>query len=149
MSVRTVFNPNVATIDADEDIVQAAKLMRHEHVGDLIVTEHRDGHAHPIGVITDRDIVIEVVAMKIAPQDVRVGDTVKREVLALHEDEGLEHALRQMRRAGVRRAPVIDNAGRLAGVLSLDDVIDHLATLLNDIASTIRWQQTQESRERA
>lgn len=147
MTVRNVFNPNAATIDAAADVVQAAVLMRQEHVGDLIVTSHRDGSAVPVGVITDRDIVVEIVAKAVAPATVRVGDMLKRDLISLREDHGLEFALRRMRQAGVRRAPVVDAAGRLIGVLTIDDAIDHLARVLNDIAGTIRCQQALEARQ--
>ena len=97
MTVRNVFNPNVATIDAAADVAQAAVLMRQEHVGDLIVTSHRDGRTVPIGVITDRDIVVEIVARAVAPASVRVGDMLKRDLISLREEHGLEFALGRMR----------------------------------------------------
>lgn len=145
MTVRSIYNPNVATIDASADVARAAVLMRQEHVGDLIVTRSGAGRSVPVGVITDRDIVVEIVAKGVAPGEVRVGDMLKRELLTLREDHGLEFALNRMRQAGVRRAPVVDAAGCLVGVLALDDVIDHLAAQLGDIAGTIRWQQALEA----
>jgi CBS domain-containing protein len=147
MSVRNVFNPNVATIDAAADVAQAAVLMRQEHVGDLIVTSHRDGSTVPVGVITDRDIVVEIVAKAVSPANVRVGDMLKKDLVSLREDHGLRFALGRMREAGVRRAPVVDEAGRLIGVLTIDDAIDHLAGELSDIAGTIRCQQAIEARQ--
>jgi CBS domain-containing protein len=123
MSVRTLYNPNVATIDNDADVRQAAVLMRQEHVGDLVVTQLRDGHTLPVGV------------------------TIRRSLVTVHEDSGVEHALHEMRGAGVRRAPVVNDKGELVGLLSIDDVIDHLAAQLADIAATIRHQQEVESRQ--
>ena len=147
MTVRNIFNPNVATIDAAADVAQAAVLMRQEHVGDLIVTSQRDGRTVPVGVITDRDIVVEIVARAVAPASVRVGDMLKRDLISLREEHGLEFALGRMRQGGVRRAPVVDAVGRLIGVLTIDDAIDHLARQLNDVAGTIRCQQAIEARQ--
>jgi CBS domain-containing protein len=147
MTVRSIFNPNVATIDADADIEKAAVLMRQEHVGDLIVTRQRNGRQEPVGVITDRDIVVEVVARGASPGDIRVGDVLTRELISLKADSGIEFALKRMRDAGIRRAPVVDTDGQLIGVMSLDDAIDHLATQLSEIAGAIRWQQTVEARK--
>jgi CBS domain-containing protein len=148
MTVSSVCNYNVATIDADADVLQAAVLMRQEHVGDLIVTEQRDGLTVPVGVVTDRDIVVGIVAKNIQASDVRVGDTVRAKLVTVHEDNGIGFALREMRRAGVRRVPVVNSEGQLVGVLSVDDAIDHLATQLGDIAGTIRFQQDLESKQR-
>ena len=147
MTVQSLQNPNVATIDGGSDVRQAAILMREEHVGDLVITEMRDGHIEPIGVITDRDIVIEVVAKGIDPAEVTVGDTIRRELLSLREDSGVAFALQEMRRAGVRRAPVVNSRGELTGVLTLDDIIEHIAGQLGDVAGTIRHQQRIEARQ--
>jgi len=147
MTARTLQNPNVATIDSHADILQAAKLMRQEHVGDLVITELRDGHLRPIGVITDRDIAIEVVAKGLDPAAVTVGDTIRRELVAVTEDSGIASALLKMRSAGVRRAPVVSSKGELTGVLSIDDIVEHLATQLDSVAETIRHQQRIESKQ--
>jgi CBS domain-containing protein len=148
MTVSSVCNYNVATIDADADVLQAAVLMRQEHVGDLIVTEQRHGVTVPVGVVTDRDIVVGIVAKNIQASEVRVGDTIRGKLVTVHEDNGVAYALREMRRAGVRRVPVVNTKDELVGVLSVDDAIDHLATQLNDIAGTIRFQQDLESKQR-
>ena len=148
MTVRHVYNPNVATIDADADVLRAAVLMRQEHVGDLIVTETHDGKTRPIGVITDRDIVVGVIARSAQASEIKVRDTVQRVLLTVHEDNGISFALREMRRAGVRRAPVVDAKDGIVGVLAIDDVIDHLASQLSDIAGIVRFQQEVESKTR-
>ena len=148
MTVRALCNHNVATIDRNAGVVDAAALMREEHVGDLIVVEERAGRRVPIGILTDRDIVVAVVAKRVAVSSVTVGDAMSTELLTVHEDNGVEHALREMRRGGVRRAPVVDAAGSLIGVLSIDDVIDHLAVQLGHIADIIRIGQRTETDHR-
>jgi predicted transcriptional regulator len=145
MSVRNVCNPNAATIDGSADILKAARLMREEHVGDLIVTEQRDGRTVPIGVLTDRDIVVEVVAKNCSPSDIKAQDTIRRGLLTVRDDNGIEFALAEMHRAGVRRVPVTDRDGTLVGVLAVDDVIEHLATQLGHIAGVISFQQQLEA----
>lgn len=147
MTVKGIFNSNVATIDGHADVARAAKLMRQEHVGDLVVTGQRGGHTVPVGIITDRDIVVEIVAKDADPAAITVGDTIRRDVLTVHEDNGIDYALRKMRHAGIRRAPVVDGSGALVGLLSLDDVIEHLAAQLGDIAGVIRLQQDIETKQ--
>lgn len=148
MPVSAVCNHNVATIDADAGIAEAAKRMRETHVGDLVVTEYREGREIPIGVITDRDIVIEVVAKAVDADQVKVGDAMSREIVAVHDDNSIDYALQEMQRAGVRRLPVVDSTGKLTGVLSMDDVVDHLATQLTHIAGAIRTEQQKEAQAR-
>lgn len=148
MPVSSICNHNVATIDADADMVEAAKRMREAHVGDLMVVEHRGGRVVPVGVITDRDIVIEVIAEGADPSEIKVGDAMSRELLTVHEDNGIEHALHEMRRMGVRRVPVVNAESELVGVLAMDDVVDHLATQLGHIAGAIRHEQQIEAESR-
>jgi predicted transcriptional regulator len=148
MNVNTVCNHNVSTVRPDTGVVEAARQMREEHVGDLIVVEHRAGRRVPVGIITDRDITVAVVAKGVAPNDVTVADAMSTELLTVHPDNGLEFALREMRRAGVRRAPVVDAEDDLIGVLSIDDVLDHLAVQLEHIADIVRLEQQAEVSKR-
>ena len=148
MSVSAICNHNVATIDASSDMIEAAKRMRDTHVGDLIVTDNREGRVVPIGILTDRDIVIEVVAKGVDPNQVTVGDAMSTELLSVREDNGIEYALREMQRMGVRRVPVVNGKGELSGVLAIDDVLDHLAIQLNHIAGAIRIERQKETQSR-
>jgi CBS domain-containing protein len=147
-TVNVICNPNVATVAASLDVADAAKLMRDQHVGDLIVTEPRGSQAVPVGILTDRDIVVGVIAKRVAPNAVTVGDAMTRRVLTVREDASLEFALREMRRHGVRRAPVVRANGDLVGVIAIDDVIQHLAVQLGRLADLIRIEQDAEARTR-
>jgi CBS domain-containing protein len=148
MSVNAICNHNVATIERDRDIAEAAERMRQEHVGDLIVVEQRGPHSIPVGILTDRDIVVGVVGRRARPEEITVGDAMSSKLLTVKEDNGIEFALREMRRCGVRRAPVVGGSGELKGVLSIDDVLDHLAAQLGCIAEVIRLEQQTEARAR-
>jgi predicted transcriptional regulator len=148
MTVNVVCNHNVATIQRDRDVAEAAERMRQEHVGDLIVVEQRGSHCVPVGILTDRDIVVSIVARHAPPEEISVGDAMSSNLLTVKEDNGIEFALREMRRHGVRRVPVVGDSGELKGVLSIDDVIDHLAAQLLSIAEVIRLGQRAEARLR-
>jgi CBS domain-containing protein len=148
MDVNLICNHNVATIAKNAGIADAAAIMRAEHVGDLIVAEVRGDAKIPIGILTDRDIVVGVVAKGAAPDSVTVGDAMTRNPLTVREDSSVEFALREMRRFGVRRAPVVRANGDLIGVVAIDDIIEHLAVQLAGLADLIRVEQETEQRAR-
>ncbi len=148
MAVNLLCNPNVATIGRSRGVAEAAALMRDQHVGNLIVVEPRGGALVPVGILTDRDIVVGVIAKGVSPDAVTVGDAMTRDLLTVREDASLEFALREMRRYGVRRAPVVRANGDLVGVIAVDDVIQHLAVQLGRLADLIRVEQDAELRAR-
>lgn len=117
--------------------------MREKHVGFLVVTEFdvASQQERPLGVITDRDIVVAVVARETDPRSLRVEDVMTRQPVVVPEGSSIASALQQMRRIGVRRLPVVDYRGHLVGVLSLDDVIGALAGELQDVAGSIQNEQ--------
>ncbi len=148
MDVNLICNHNVATIGQSQGVLDAAALMREEHVGNLIVVETRANAQVPVGILTDRDIVVGVIAKRVAPDEVTVGDAMTRNPLTVREDSSIEFALREMRRHGVRRAPVVRANGDLVGVIAVDDIIEHIAKQLSSLAELIRLEQVAEQRTR-
>jgi CBS domain-containing protein len=146
MNVGSTCHHAVVTIAAQDDLATAARVMREKHVGYLIVTEpgRREGTQRVIGVLTDRDIVVAVVAREVDPRSLTVGDAMTAGPFTAGEAEPVEVALRHMRELGIRRAPVVGHDGELKGVLSLDDVLEALAVQLNSIAAVIRNEQRSE-----
>ncbi len=140
MDVAGLCRYRAVSVAPQADLVDAARLMREHHVGFLVVS---DG-GQPLGVITDRDIVLEAVAAGIDPHSVTVRDAMTRDPVTLTADTPLEEALDNLRIAGVRRAPIVDDGGRLTGVLSIDDVVDHLALQLGAVAGSLRHEQAIE-----
>jgi CBS domain-containing protein len=146
MNVGQLYNRNLVTVRAFDELMSAARLMREKHVGYLIVVEPAfvDGTYSPVGVLTDRDIVVSVVAREIDPRTLRVEDVMTRKPVVVRDDETLATALGEMRRIGVRRMPVVGDHGELLGVISLDDIIESLAGQLKDVAGSIRTEQLVE-----
>lgn len=138
---------DVVTVQEADNLTAAAQLMREEHVGYLVVVEPDvlAKTSRPVGVLTDRDIVVAVVARNVDPHALKVGDVMTRKPVVITEGDTIEEALREMRRVGVRRLPVISQAGNLVGVVSIDDVLEALAEELDNIAGTIRNEQRTES----
>ena len=147
MKVGDICSRNVITVRESDELTTAAQLMRQKHVGYLIVVQPRldESAVAPVGVITDRDIVVGVVARETDPRAFKVGDVMTRQPVLARDDGAVSTALHHMREIGVRRMPVVDQAGRLVGVLSLEDVLDGLADELMDVASSIRRELKVES----
>lgn len=148
MSVENVCSYNVVTIAPDASVGEAARSMREHHVGDVVVAERKDGLMKPVGIVTDRDLVVEVLAEDVPPDELKVMDVMSSSLLVVSEDNGLEYTLRQMHEAGVRRAPVVDSRGELVGVLSVDDIIDYVARVTGQVAATIKTEYGVERRKR-
>lgn len=145
MSVGELCNREVIVVNRDEPIREAVRLMRAHHVGDVIVVvETQDGHRRPVGVLTDRDIVIELLAAGIDIDAVAVGDTMSFELLTAREDDELVDTVGRMREHGVRRVPVVDDRGALVGILSVDDIIEIVAEEVSGLAGLIRREREQE-----
>lgn len=139
MNIGQLCQREVITVHAADELVTAARLMRDKHIGYIVVVEPRVAAQTqvPIGVLSDRDIVVGVVARDVEVRSLRVQDVMTREPLVLGESESVENALRELRRRGIRRAPVVGDSGQLIGVVSLDDLLAVLAGELQDVAWSI------------
>ena len=149
MSVGEICNREVVITEKSLSVVEAARLMRTHHVGDLVVTEEINGRKRPVGIVTDRDIVVEVVAAGVNPDMLKVGDIMGPEVATVNEGEGLFEALRYMRDKGVRRMPVTDREGGLVGILTLDDLLTLLAEEMTELAKLVSHERQREATARA
>lgn len=148
MKVADVCKRAVIAIDNRMDIAAAAELMRVHHVGFLVVYRSGDEIRRPIGVLTDRDIVIEVIAKKVDPVTVTVDDLMSRQPLVAQEFEEVGDVLQAMRIAGVRRVPVVDAREALVGVIAIDDIFDVITGFMCDITGSVKNEQRAERRSR-
>lgn len=148
MSVGEICNREVIVIQRSATVVEAAKLMRQYHVGAVIVVEKRDGRQVPVGVVTDRDLVIEVMATELDENVITVSDIMAQELFTIKESAASYEAIEFMRRKTARRLPVVDEAGELVGILTLDDALQLLSEELLDLAKLVRYEQKKETRHR-
>jgi len=148
MKVGEVCNREVVWVDREASILDAARLMRRHHVGDLVVAEERQGRRIPVGILTDRDIVVELLAEQVPLEAISIGDVMTFELLTAGEGDEVMETLQQMRSRGVRRVPVVDGAGDLAGILAVDDLIELVAEQLTDLVKLIGVEQRRESLRR-
>jgi CBS domain-containing protein len=117
-TIREVMTSKLCSIDTDKSVAYAAKMMRDEDVGIAPIVEGD----RLVGVLTDRDIAVRVVAEGRDPEQVKVTEVASRDVVTLDPQQDLEEALRLMARHQVRRLPVVEEDGRLVGVLAQADV---------------------------
>jgi CBS domain-containing protein len=137
----------VVVADPSETVLEAARRMRTSHVGDLVVV---DSQRRPIGLLTDRDIVVGAVAQ--SPERLSgllVGDVMTREVVTVRGTEEFEEIIGIMRRHGMRRLPVVAHDGRLEGIITLDDVLRRIATEVGQLVGLIALEQQREREVRA
>ena len=148
MDVREVCKPVVVFAYKGMALNEAARLMREHHVGSLVVVEERDAGKSPIGMLTDRDIAIAVVARDLDPRTLAVSEVMTTEVVSVRDDDSVLDALALMRRRGVRRVPVVTSAGLLVGIVTLDDLLRIVVAQLDDLVGAISGELAAETRER-
>ncbi len=144
MTIGELCNREVIVVQPDENLTDAVKLMRQHHVGDLVVVEDRGIGQLPIGIVTDRDILIQVVGEDINPAELTVGDVMTHSPITGSIDDSVEDSLKLMRKNGIRRLPVVDESRYLIGILTVDDIIDLLAEEIGDLAWLIRNEVDRE-----
>jgi CBS domain-containing protein len=128
MTLGAICQRNVIVVPKSEGIIDAAKRMRTHHVGDVIVVEQHDGSRIPAGILTDRDIVLSIVASDPAHLPyLTVDDAMSSELVTAREDLDVPDALSLMKQHGVRRLPVVDASGALVGIITSDDLLRVLA----------------------
>jgi len=148
MPVGEICNRDVIIVWREDTIFAAAKLMRQNHVGDVVVVDERGGSRLPVGIVTDRDLVVEIMATELDQKVITVGDIMIEELVTVKESLGVFEAIQYMRAKAVRRLPVVDEQGALAGILTLDDLLQLLSEELAAIARLITSQQQKETQDR-
>jgi CBS domain-containing protein len=138
-------NRDVVFTTRSNTIKEAAQIMRDHHVGDLVVIDEHKSRRVPCGIITDRDIVVGVVAKNVDPNAVTVGEVMGPQLVVGHETDEVSTTAEVMRSKGVRRIPVVNAQGELVGIVTADDIVDQLAQSLSAVAATASVQQRREA----
>lgn len=149
MRVGDICNRDVVVAPKGEMIVDAARRMRTSHVGDLVVVENRGSRHVPIGIVTDRDIVLSVVAGD--PDHINyllVSDVMTTDLVTATEQDSVEAALAKMQEHGIRRLPIVDEAGDLAGILTLDDILRYITGRQSELVALVAKEQQRERQYR-
>ncbi len=148
MPIGEFCNREVVFATRKTTISAAAQLMRKNHVGDLVVVDVADGRRVPVGIVTDRDIVVEIIAKSLDFNDFTVGDIMSPQLISVQESEGVFETIELMRNKGIRRIPVVDREGGLEGIVSADDILDLLAEEMTELAKVSPRERSREANAR-
>ncbi len=148
MLVGEYCNREVVVVEKQSSISEAARIMREHHVGDVLVIRAEGGKQFPVGILTDRDITLEIVATGTDPEGVSVADAMSFELVTVFDDDDLMHVIELMRDRGIRRIPVIDRDEALVGILTVDDLLDLLSEIFVDIVHLVDSQRRREAHRR-
>ncbi len=148
MKVGEICNREVVICRKESSLLEAAKLMREFHVGSLVVVEERGKEKTPVGIITDRDILVEVLAEGVEAHKVAVDDIMATDLVRVKPEDDMYDAIQEMRRKGIRRIPVVDSKQNLVGILSMDDVLEVLGEELKNLSSIYSREKEEEKQKR-
>ena len=148
MKIRNFCSKDVAVVEPGATLREASLLMRNRHVGALVVAERKDGLLRPVGIVTDRDIVVAVIAPGARAEAIRVADVMPGKLVVTHASDTVFEALQAMSHHGVRRLPVVADDGSLFGIVTADDLLRVMATELASLACALTRGGERESAER-
>jgi CBS domain-containing protein len=149
MGIGDVCTYQVICTKRDATVTEAAELMREFHVGTLVVVDASNGVAEPVGLITDRDIVVYVTAQKLDADSIPVDDIMSEEIITARVDDDVYETIRLMSAKGVRRLPVVDDTGNLVGIVSQDDLYGRLSQEFISLATITERQRRKEASSQA
>jgi len=134
MSLERFCREPVVTIQPTQSVRDAARLMRDRHVGAVLVV---DGD-RPIGIVTDRDIVMRAIIEGRDPNTTPVRDVMSGSLTVVGSDQKIDDAVVAIRTAGIRRLPIVNAAGKAIGIVTLDDLVVLMAGELNMVAGAVQ-----------
>ncbi len=134
MNLNDIIRENVVTVDPNEPAGEAARTMNRERIGSVVVAENNQ----PAGIVTDRDLAMKVVGAERDPSEITVQEVMNEDVITASVDDGVAEMLRVLYKNEIRRMPVVEEDGTLAGIVTLDDLIVLLAGEMQDISGIIQ-----------
>jgi CBS domain-containing protein len=148
MKIRDICSREVVTAHPNQTLAEAAALMRKRHVGALVAVEQPEARIKPVGIVTDRDIVIAIVAVSGArPEGIRVCDIMSTRLVLAGADDGVFEAARAMSERGVRRLPVVAADGTLFGIVTANDLYRVMANEMASLAAAVKGGVEREALE--
>jgi CBS domain-containing protein len=148
VAIGEICSREVVFMTRNESVADAARLMRKHHIGSVVVADRKDGRLLPVGMITDRDVAVGVVALGLDAEKTPVEGVMRADVALVRESEGVGRTVQLMRAQGVRRLPVVDNSGALVGLIAADDLLELFGEELSCLAGAVERSARRERDER-
>lgn len=148
MSIKALCTRDLVAVGRDDSASKAAALMRQNHIGDVLVVEKKNDVMMPVGIVTDRDVVVEIVAPGLDPKVITVGDIMLPVIFTIDEEAGIFDAIRLMSDKGVRRLPVVKKDGGLTGIITLDDLLLLMSKEFCSFTKLLNREQKNEAEKR-
>ena len=148
MRIGDICTREVVSLDGGSTLQDAAALMRERHIGALLVTGATPLGPRALGVVTDRDLVVEAMARGLSGENVRLGTLAEGKLATIPAAGKVEDAITAMGARGVRRLLVATADGELYGILTLEDLLDAMAHRMLDLAKALRGGIERETQER-
>ena len=148
MAIGEICSREVVFTLRETTVRACARLMREFHVGDLIVVDEVNGTRVPVGIVTDRDIVVGIVAKGLDADTLTAGEIITQALITAPDTAGVSETIELMRAKGVRRVPVVNATGALVGIVTADDMLDLLAEEMSALAGMVAREQRREAQAR-
>lgn len=146
METSKLISKKVITVKKNESVQDAAKLMRKHHIGDVVVLDSKS--SAPIGILTDRDIVLATIALNVPYEGLSVSDIMSEKLVTVSEHADIHEVIRLMKLHGVKRIPVVGAKKNLVGIVSRDNVMKYLGDEFSSIGDTYQSQRSKEKERR-
>ena len=141
MEAGTICTRETIIASRHQSVHEASLLMQRYNVGSLVVVVTDAKGNKPVGIVTDRDIVLKVVVAELNIQELKLEDVMSAKLLVAHEKDDVYNTLQKMRGKVVRRVPVVDDEGYLKGILTVDDILEFFSKEIGDIISLFKKEQ--------
>lgn len=139
MSLESLCRREIICVRTSDKVIDATRLMEEKNVGSVVVVSEDK----PVGIMTDRDVMIRIVNKGLDPEKTSVSDVMSVEIITLKQNTGLYDALEQIKesKSSVRRFPIVDENGSIKGIITLDDVVYLLGKEMSDVSSIIETER--------
>lgn len=148
MNLKSLGQKYVVTVTTETSLEDAARLMRENHVGDVVVVDQKGNGKVPVGILTDRDIVMATIALGAPVEPLAAGDVMTTGIVTVREDESLNSLIDLMKENGVKRVPIVNKERALVGIISVEDVVALLSLELAALADVSKRQKEMELQRR-
>ncbi|MCD6047241.1 MAG: putative signal-transduction protein with domain [Gammaproteobacteria bacterium] len=140
MPVQKIATSKTVCISENASLFEVSKKMKKYNVGAVVVVKDAEADLTPVGIITDRDIVVELVATGVDPNDVYIKEILVDDLMTVKEGSSVQEAISSMKKKGVRRVPIVNEENKVVGIVSMDDLLMLMVKELCELVDIVRQQ---------